>query len=237
MRRDIERTADEARRTERRAVDALMEDHLASIQTTGAGLGGIAEPAGAALDGKAFKAFERDEKDAHAFHETMKSLKFARPDVIGRELKTRRPRKGARNFAGNRRRFQVLERGAARMLKLRARDGAAFVMETGNVRAAVERAGDDRPSLRRALKFRMAMQTDIGNPEDRLRLLTRAEAGAPAGAGFGAPGRARSAFRRQAAGRCRPIGRRRIFRAPAGGAPWPPLTAFRPGRSAAHRSS
>ena len=63
------------------------------------------------------------------------------------------------------------------MLKLRARDGAAFVMEMGDVRAAVEGAGDDGPSLRRALKFRMAMQADIGIPEDRIRLLTRAEAG------------------------------------------------------------
>lgn len=32
--------------------------------------------------------------------------------------------------------------------------------------------------MRRALKFRMAMQADIGMPEDRIRLLTRAEAGA-----------------------------------------------------------
>ena len=53
------------------------------------------------------------------------------------------------------------------------------------MRAAVERAGDEGPSLRRALKFRMAMQADIGMPEDRVRLLTRAEAGALAGAGPG----------------------------------------------------
>ena len=39
------------------------------------------------------------------------------------------------------------------MLKLRARDGAALVVETGNVRAAVERAGDDGPDLRRAPRF------------------------------------------------------------------------------------
>ncbi len=181
LRRDIERTADEARRAERRAVDALMEDHLASIQTTGAGLGGIAGRARAALDGKAFTAFQRDEKDAHAFHETMKSLKFARPEVIGRELESRRPKPGARNFADRQRRFRVLERGAKQMLNLRARDGAAFVMEMEDVKAAVEGAGADGPDLRRALKFRMAMQADIGMPEDRVRLLTRAEAGALAG--------------------------------------------------------
>ena len=178
LRKDIERTADEARRAERRAVDALMEDHLASVQTTGAGFGGVAERARAALDGKAFKAFERDKKDAHGFHETMKSLKFARPDVIERELETRRPRKGARNFEDKQRRFRVLERGAKQMLKLRARDGAAFVMEMADVKAAVEGAGADGPDLRRALKFRMAMQSEIGMPEYRVRLLTRAEAGA-----------------------------------------------------------
>ena len=81
-------------------------------------------------------------------------------------------------------------------------------MEMGDVKAAGERAGADGPSLRRALKFRMAMQADIGIPEDRVRLLTRAEAGAPAGAGLGAPAREpRRAFRRQSTGRCRPIGR------------------------------
>ncbi|MFQ5620073.1 MAG: hypothetical protein ACE5FR_14005, partial [Rhodospirillales bacterium] len=82
------------------------------------------------------------------------------------------------NFAENQRRFQVLERGAKQMLNVRARDGAAFVMEMGNVKAAVEGAGADGPDLRRALKFRMAMQADIGIPNDRVRLLTRAEAGA-----------------------------------------------------------
>ncbi len=63
------------------------------------------------------------------------------------------------------------------MLNLRARDGAAFVMEMGDVRAAFERAVDDGPDLRRALKFRMAMQSEIDIPEDRVRLLTRVEAG------------------------------------------------------------
>ncbi len=53
------------------------------------------------------------------------------------------------------------------MLKLRARDGATLVVETGNLRAAVERAGDDGPDLRRALKFRMAMQAGIGLPANR----------------------------------------------------------------------
>ena len=162
-------------------VAAAIEDHLVSLQTTGAGLGGITERARAALDGKAFKAFERDEKDARVFHETMESVKFAPPNVIDRELETRRPRKGARNFEDRQRHFQVLERGAKQMLNLRARDGAAFVMEIGDVRAAFERAGADGPHLRRALKFRMAMQADIGMPEDRVRLLTRAEAGALAG--------------------------------------------------------
>ncbi len=71
------------------------------------------------------------------------------------------------------------------MLRLRDRDGAAFVMEMGDVKAAFERAGDDGPDLRRALKLRMAMQAGIGMPEDRVRLLTSAEAGAPAGAGLG----------------------------------------------------
>ncbi|MCH7958424.1 MAG: hypothetical protein IIB63_12815, partial [Proteobacteria bacterium] len=157
---------------------AAIEDHLVSLQTTGAGLGGITERARAALDGKAFKAFQRDEKDARAFHETMKSMKFARPDVIGRELETRRPKRGARNFEDKQRRFRVLERGAKQMLNVRARDGAAVVMEIPDVRAAVEGAGTDGPDMRRALKFRMAMQAEIGIPEDRVRLLTRAEAGA-----------------------------------------------------------
>ena len=162
-------------------VAAAIEDHLASIQATGAGMGGIAERARAALDGKAFKAFERDENDARAFHGTMESLKFAPPEVIEREMETRRPKRGARNFEDKQRRFRVLERGATQMLKLRARDGAAIVMEMADVRAAVEGAGADGPDLRRALKFRMAMQADIGMPEDRVRVLTRAEAGALAG--------------------------------------------------------
>ncbi len=64
------------------------------------------------------------------------------------------------------------------MLNLRARDGAAFVMEMGDVKAVVEGAGADGPDRRRALTFRMAMQADIGMAEDRVRLLTRPEAGA-----------------------------------------------------------
>ncbi len=64
------------------------------------------------------------------------------------------------------------------MLRLRARDGAAFVMEMDDVKAAVEGAGADGPDMRRALTFRMAMQSEIGMPEDRVRLLTRPEAGA-----------------------------------------------------------
>ena len=177
LRAAVDRVEDQARRARRPAAEAEIEDHLASIQATGAGLG-VTERARAALDGKAFKVFQRNEKDAHAFHETMESLKFARPDVIDRELESRRPRKGARNFEDKQRRFRVLERGAKQLLNVRARDGAAVVMEMGDVKAAFERAGDDGPSLRRALKFRMAMQADIGMPEDRVRLLTRAEAGA-----------------------------------------------------------
>ncbi len=148
-------------------VAAAIEDHLASIQATGAGLGGITERARAALDGKAFKAFERDEKDARGFHETINSLKFVRPKVIDRELETRRPKRGARNFAEKQRRFRVLERGAKQMLNERARDGAAFVMEIPDVRAAFERAGDDGPDLRRALRFQIAMPAGIGLPETR----------------------------------------------------------------------
>ena len=178
LRKAVDRVEDQARRVRRPAAEAKIEDHLASIQATGAGLGGVTECARAALDGKAFKAFERDEKDAHAFHETMKSLKFARPEVIEGELESRRPKRSAGNFAEKQRRFQVLERGAKQMLNVRARDGAAFVMEIPDVRAAFERAGDDGPDLRRALKFRMAMQSEIGMPEYRVRLLTRAEAGA-----------------------------------------------------------
>ena len=86
MRAAVDRVADQARQAERRAVDALMEDHLDSLQTTGAGRDGIAKRAMAVLDGKAFKAFKRNEKDAHAFHEAMESVKFAPPDVIEREL-------------------------------------------------------------------------------------------------------------------------------------------------------
>ncbi len=111
----------------------------------------------------------------------MESVKFARPEVIERELDSRRPKRGARNFAEKQRRFRALERGAKQILNVRARDGAAVVMEIPDVRAAVEGAGTDGPDLRRALKFRMAMQADIGIPEDRVRLLTRAEAGGPGG--------------------------------------------------------
>ncbi len=89
--------------------------------------------------------------------------------MIDRELETRRPKRGARNFAEKQRRFRLLERGAKQMLNLRARDGAAFVMEMGDVKAAVEGAGADGPDLRRALTFRMAMQSEIGIPEDRVR--------------------------------------------------------------------
>ncbi len=53
------------------------------------------------------------------------------------------------------------------MLKLRARDGAALVVEIGDVRAAVEGAGEDGPDLRRALTVRMAMQAGIGVPATR----------------------------------------------------------------------
>ncbi len=48
------------------------------------------------------------------------------------------------------------------MLNVRARDGAAVVMKIPDVRAAFERAGTDGPDLRRALRFRMAMQAGIG---------------------------------------------------------------------------
>ncbi len=151
---------DEARRARRPAAEAAIEDHLVSLRTTGAGLGGITERARAALDGKAFKAFQRDEKDARAFHQTTESLKFAGPEAIDRELESRRPKRGARNFAENQRRFQVLEHVAKQMLNVRARDGAA--MEMGDVKPAVEGAGADGPDLRRALRFRMAMQAGIG---------------------------------------------------------------------------
>ena len=151
---------DEARRARRPAAEAAIEDHLVSLRTTGAGLGGITERARAALDGKAFKAFQRDEKEARAFHETTESLKFAGPEAIDRELESRRPKRGARNFAENQRRFQVLEHVAKQMLNVRARDGAA--MEMGDVKPAVEGAGADGPDLRRALRFRMAMQAGIG---------------------------------------------------------------------------
>ncbi len=63
-------------------VAAAIDDHPVSLRTTGAGLGGITERARAALDGKTFKAFKRDEKDARAFHQTTESVKFAPPDVI-----------------------------------------------------------------------------------------------------------------------------------------------------------
>ncbi len=53
------------------------------------------------------------------------------------------------------------------MLTLRARDGAAVVMEMGDVKAAFERVGDNGPSRCRALRFRMAMPADIGVPATR----------------------------------------------------------------------
>ncbi len=92
MLKAVDRVADQARRARRPAAEAEIEDHLASIQATGAGLGGVTERARAALDGKAFKAFQRNEKDAHAFHETMESLRFATPDVVQRQVEARRSR-------------------------------------------------------------------------------------------------------------------------------------------------
>ena len=64
-------------------------------------MGGVTERARATLDRKELKAFQRNEKDAHAFHETMKSLKFARPDVIDRELATPRPKRAPGISPGN----------------------------------------------------------------------------------------------------------------------------------------
>ena len=89
LRKAVDRVADQARRP---AAEAELGDHLASIQASGAGLGGVTERARAALDKNAFKAFQRGEKDAHAFHGTMESLRFATPDVVRRQVESRRSR-------------------------------------------------------------------------------------------------------------------------------------------------
>ena len=89
LRKAVDRVADQARRP---AAEAELGDHVASIQATGAGLGGVTERARAARDKNAFKDFQRDEKDAHAFHGTMESLRFATPDVVRRQVESRRSR-------------------------------------------------------------------------------------------------------------------------------------------------
>ena len=92
MRKAVDRVADQARRARRPAADAEIEDHLASLQTGGAGKGGVTERAGAVPDKKEFKAFQRDERGALDFHETMESLRFATPDVVQRQVESRRGR-------------------------------------------------------------------------------------------------------------------------------------------------
>ncbi len=89
LRKAVDRVADQARRP---AAEAELGDHLASIQATGAGLGGVTERARAALDRKEFKAFQRDEKAALDFHGTMESLGFSTPDVVRRQVEARRGR-------------------------------------------------------------------------------------------------------------------------------------------------
>ncbi len=89
LRKAVDRVADQARRP---AAEAEIGDHLASLQTGDAGMGGVTEGAGAALDRKEFKAFQRDEKAAHVFHGTMESLRFATPDVVQRQVGSRRSR-------------------------------------------------------------------------------------------------------------------------------------------------
>ncbi len=92
LRKAVDRVADQGRQAERHAVDALIGGHLASLQTGGAGMGGVSERARAAPDKKAFKAFQRDEKDALAFHGTMEPLRFATPDVVRRQVESRHGR-------------------------------------------------------------------------------------------------------------------------------------------------
>ena len=92
LRKAVDRVADQGRQAERHAADALIGGHLASLQTGGAGMGGVSERARAALDKKAFKAFQRDEKAVLAFHGTMESLRFATADVVQRQVEARRSR-------------------------------------------------------------------------------------------------------------------------------------------------
>ncbi len=92
LRKAVDRVADQGRQAERHAVDALIGGHLASLQTGGAGMGGVSERARAAPDKKAFKAFQRDEKAALAVSGPWESLRFATADVVQRQAEARRSR-------------------------------------------------------------------------------------------------------------------------------------------------
>lgn len=166
-RREIERQNAVARAE----VRALLPDHLASMQTTGAGLPGFDARARAVMKPDDYAAFAMRQSAAAEYHSVAQAIQLAPPEEVRDAVSAFRPEPGSEGFADRQRMYTSLVGAAQQAFAQRLDDPAAVAAQDPSVAAYFrENAGQA------AYRVRLERQADLGVPASVRKVLTNGEA-------------------------------------------------------------
>lgn len=177
----VEAKKSEGRSVERAAVKDLIANDIASRAATGQGVPSLTEDrirsAFGGAQGEAVVEEWRERRIlAGTVHNVNQRLKSARPEEMPGVIASLQPPPGDEDFAIKQRAFVAAQGEAQRILALREKDPAGYVMQMDKVQSAFAAEGDPtapEAAYVGALRQRVEVQKEIGIA--RPRLLTEAE--------------------------------------------------------------
>lgn len=183
--RELDRRAAEAERRRLLALQRLqaslrirMEDDLASIASTGQGVGVQLHDIERAFGGEAADAYMRQRRQAEDTHGLVSRWRFMSPSEIAQSVQREAPRPGQDGFVEQSERYERLSRAASSLIEQRGVDPAGAALAADPVlNQTFENMGAASPALRRqAVAELRERQTRLGIPAGAQRLTTNAQA-------------------------------------------------------------
>ncbi len=161
LEREAEQEARKAQAIRVKEFERAFDDHLASIAATGQGLPGLEDMAVEVLGDAEFERFQKATKQAHRKFNVTREIRFMPPAEAAARVEALRPEPGTRGFEDRWEMYSDLRARLHKNLTALVEDPAAYVAGDPNVRSVHDS---------------LAMQSYLGVPEYRQRVMSKAEA-------------------------------------------------------------
>lgn len=168
------------RRREQSAARAQLkdriDDHLASIQTTGQGISGINDQAQQLLGPEELQEFVGRQERARRVHGAVEVMRQGTPGEINETLAQFRPEPGTEGYAERLETFRQMRDRAQGILDQRSEDAAAYARSLPDVEQKYQQAARNQATLEEAISYNLETQRELGIPRGQRRAVAKEEA-------------------------------------------------------------